>query len=357
MFDPIGELSRRDLLRAGAAALATPALVGLSGSPARANDPYADAVLVEGQPPAPQPGAFSIAVLPDTQNYSEKFPEIYAAQTKWIVEHREARKIACVLHLGDITNHNTPEQWENAVRAMRTLDGKVPYCLTPGNHDYSEGGRCTDRTTLINDYFPVSAFKKQSTFGGTYDREPDRIENSYHRFTAADRKFLVIALEFGPRRDVVRWANEVVAKHRDHAAILITHAYMYFDDTRYDWGKYGAQQNWNPHSYGVARTTADDVMDGEELWTNLVSKHDNFIMTLNGHVLGDGLGKLTSPAPDQGEVHQMLVNFQMRPQGGDGWLRLLEFQPNGKTVQVYDYSPTRDQHNQSPQNQFALSLT
>lgn len=357
MFHSVHALSRRDLLRAGAAALATPAIVGLSGSSVLADDPYADAVLVDGEPPALQPGAFSIAVLPDTQNYSEKFPEIYEAQTKWIVEHREARNIACVLHLGDITNHNAPEQWENAARAMQILDGHVPYFMAPGNHDYSDGGRCTDRTTRMNDYFPVDAFRKQSTFGGTYDREPDRIENSYHVFIAEGRKFLVLALEYGPRRDVVRWANEVVAKHRDHAAILITHAYMYFDDTRYDWSKYGAQQHWNPHSYGVARATGDDVMDGEELWTNLVSRHDNFIMTLNGHVLGDGLGRMTSTGSGGQEVHQMLVNFQMRPQGGDGWLRLLEFRADRKTVQVYDYSPTRDQHNQSPQNQFALALS
>lgn len=357
MSDSIQELSRREVLKAGAVALAAPALVGLSGAVARGQDPYADAVLVDGPPPALQPGAFSIAVLPDTQMYSEKFPALFAAQTQWIVENRQRRSIACVLHLGDITNHNTPEQWEHAAAAMRTLDGQVPYFMAPGNHDYSEGGRCTDRTTRMNDYFPVGRFRERPSFGGTYDKEPERIENSYHRLTVEGRKFLVIALEFGPRRDVVRWANEVAAKHRDHEAILITHAYMYYDDTRYDWAKYGTEQRWNPHSYGVAQATGDDVSDGEELWANLVQPNKNFVMTLNGHVLGDGLGRLTSAAGDRRAVHQMLVNFQMRPQGGDGWLRLLEFQPDGKTVQVYDYSPTRDQHNRSPQNQFKLALS
>jgi hypothetical protein len=99
------------------------------------------------------------------------------------------------------------------------------------------------------------------------------------------------------------------------------------------------------------------VADGEELWNELVSKHENFILTLNGHVLGDGLGRLTSATPGKREVHQMLVNFQMRPQGGDGWLRLLEFRPDGQTVQVYDYSPTRNERNESPQNQFAMKVS
>ena len=349
-------LSRRDLLKAGAGLAISSTLLNSQRSSVWAADPYEDAVLVDGEPAALPPGAFTIAVLPDTQNYSEKFPETYLAQTQWIVDNQKNRNIACVLHLGDITNHNAPDEWKNADRAMSILDEKVPYFLVPGNHDYSDKGGCRDRSTLINDYFPVSRFRDRPTFGGVYDKEPERIENSYHLFSAEGRQFLILALEFGPRRDVVRWANEVVARHKDRAAILITHAYMYFDDTRYDWKKYGKDQTWNPHNYPIAAATSDDVLDGEELWTELISRHENFIATLNGHVLRDGLARLTSPTPAGRDVHQMLVNFQMRPKGGDGWLRLLEFRPDGRTVQVYDYSPTRRQRNESPQNQFALKL-
>lgn len=352
----MSELSRRDVLKAGAALAMSPALFGLSESTTWAAEPYADAVLVDGEPPALQPGSFTIAVLPDTQHYSEKYPDTYLAQTKWLVENQKARNIASVLHLGDITNHNAPAEWENAVKAMRVLDGKLPYFFVPGNHDYSDKGGCKDRTTLLNDYFPVANYRDRATFGGTYDKEPDRLENSFHLFSVEGRKFLVLGLEFGPRKDVVRWANEVVAKYKDREAILITHAYIYYDDTRYNWKKYGADQRWNPHNYPVAKATDDDVTDGEELWTNLISKHENFILTLNGHVLGDGLGRFVSATPAGREVQQLLVNFQMRPKGGDGWLRLLEFRPDGKTVQVYDYSPTRQQRNESTQNQFAMTL-
>lgn len=356
MLKPWEELSRRAVLKAGVGALATPAVLRAAELLAADDDAYADAVLVDGEPPRPSEGGFTVVVLPDTQKYSRAYPELYTAQTEWIVENQAARNIACVLHLGDITDNNTPDQWENASRSMAVLDGKVPYFMVPGNHDYSEQGRCEDRSTHINEYFPVSRFREMSTFGGTYDKEPERIENSFHTFTAGGRKFLVVALEFGPRRDVVRWANDVVGKHADHEAILITHGYMYFDDTRYDWKKYGKKQNWNPHGYGIAAATDDDVMDGEELWNNLVSPHENFILTLNGHVLGDGLGRLTSTNAAGDDVHQMLVNFQMRPNGGDCWLRLMEFRPDGKTVQVYDYSPTRDQRNESSQNEFGLVL-
>lgn len=349
-------MSRRDVLKAGAGLTMSPAVLAMCGSTASAADPYADAKLVAGQPPKIEPGAFTIAVLPDTQNYSERYPQTYLAQTNWIVENCKDRNISCVLHLGDITNNNATVEWENAQKAMRVLDGKLPYFLVPGNHDYSAGGDCTDRTSMLNDYFHVGQFRETPTFGGVYDKEPDRLENSFHLFSAEGRKFLVLALEFGPRRDVVRWANEVLARHKDRSVILITHAYMYYDDTRYDWKKYGAKQSWNPHNYGVAKSTADDILDGEELWNTLVSRHDNFVLTLNGHVLQDGLGRTMTATPSGRDIHQLLVNFQMRPKGGDGWLRLLEFRRDGRSVQVYDYSPTRDERNESPQNQFAMTL-
>jgi len=349
-------ISRRDVLKSGAIAAATPTMVALLGSQAKSAEPYADAKLEDGEPPKPEKGSFTVVVLPDTQNYSERYPDTYTAQTEWIVANQKDRNIGWVLHLGDITNNNAVAEWENARRSMKVLDGKVPYALVPGNHDYSESGSCKDRTTLLNDYFAVGQFRDTPTFGGTYDREPERLENSFHLLSAEGRDFLVVALEFGPRRDVIRWANEVVAKHPKRAAILITHAYMYYDETRYDWKKYGTKQTWNPHNYAVAKATGDDVADGEELWNGLIAKHENFVLTLNGHVLNDGLGRTVTATPGGREIPQVLVNFQMKPKGGDGWLRVLEFKADGKTVQTYDYSPTRKQLNRSPQNEFAMQL-
>lgn len=370
----MSDFSRRDALKAGAAWALSPALIAWGQAAqksapkteakeapkttpkAPAKDPYADAVFVKGEPEKPGKGSFTIAVLPDTQHYSEKYPANFVAQTNWIVENRRDRNIAAVLHLGDITNNNKPAEWENAVKAMDLLNGKVPYAMVPGNHDYSAGGGCKDRTTLLNDYFPLQKIQSLGMLDAVYDKEPERLENSASLFSAGGLDFVVIGLEFGPRKDVVRWANEVATKHKNRAAILITHAYMYFDETRYDWKKYGTKQSWNPHGYAVAKATDDDVSDGEELWNNLISKHENFICTLNGHVLNDGLGRLTSKTPGGREIPQMLVNFQMKPKGGDGWLRLMEFDSTGKRVKIVDYSPTRNERNESVQNKFELEV-
>jgi hypothetical protein len=40
----------------------------------------------------------------------------------------------------------------------------------------------------------------------------------------------------------------------------------------------------------------------------------------------------------------MLSNYQFRNLGGEGYMRLLEFKPDGKTVQVSTYSPLYDSY-------------
>jgi hypothetical protein len=319
-------------------------------------DPYADAILKAGAPPMPEPGSFTVVALPDTQGYSMRVPESYIAQTKWIVEQKKKRNIASVVHLGDITNNNTHDQWQNAQAAMKLLDGEVPYFFTLGNHDYGPNGGAKDRTTFFHQYFPREKYSNRSDFGGSYDRELERFDNGYYFFNGGGRDFMVLSLEFGPRNDVVRWANEVVDKHADKSVILITHAFVYYDDTRYDWAKYGPKQLWNPHSYPVAMATDQDVHDGQELWDKLISRHKNFVMTINGHVCGDGLGRVETKLENGQMLPQLLCDYQIMPRGGDGWLRLLEFRPDHKTVKVYDYSVTRNECNASPDATFTVTI-
>ena len=52
----------------------------------------------------------------------------------------------------------------------------------------------------------------------------------------------------------------------------------------------------------------------------------------------------------------MLVNYQMRPLGGEAYLRILEFLPDGKTVHVLSYSPLYDKFLDDPGDQFSFEL-
>src|SRR5262249_1306151 len=79
---------------------------------------------------------FTIVLLPDTQFYSEKYPETYVAQTMWIRERVKPDNIKFVVCLGDIVqNAHVEDEWKRADQAAHILDGVVPYSAVPGNHD------------------------------------------------------------------------------------------------------------------------------------------------------------------------------------------------------------------------------
>jgi hypothetical protein len=303
-------------------------------------------VRAEGPPPLPfVEGSWTILLLPDTQRYSQDYPETFRNQTRWIVDNKEPRQIAFVLHEGDIVNRPTTRQWENAREAMSILDSHVPYVLAAGNHDYTG---VMERLTLMSEYFPVKKFRRRPTYGGTFER--NRIENSYHLFTAGGLDWVVIALETAPRDAAVRWADRVLKRYPKRKGIIVTHAYLYNDNTRYDY-RTRPDQLWSPHPRGVHR---EGINDGQELWEKLVAPNPNMVFVFCGHVLGDGAGRLTSRGTKGNLVHQILLNCQSYPGGGLGYLGLLEFLPDGKTIQFKTYSPTLDKYLTDDDHQFTL---
>ena len=312
----------------------------------------AEGVGAEKPPKTPPfvPGSWTLVLLPDTQVYAERYPGLYTMQTHWIAKNKDKYNIRYVIGLGDITEHDIDPEWRHACEAFAELDGKVPYALVAGNHDYTPHGDVVRGHSGLNKYFPAAKFRNWPTFGDVM--KPGDITNSYHLFSAGGTDWIILALEWSPRNATVQWANEVLAKYPQRKAILVTHAYLYEDNTRYDWAKKGKSQEWNPHDYAPK----DAANDGEELWQKLVRKHD-FALTLNGHVCHTGLGFLSSKN-DQGHMtHQMLVDYQQRPLGGEGYLRILEFLPDGRTVQVKSYSPLHDKYLRDAGNQFRFQLT
>ena len=309
----------------------------IAALPARADDP----------PPLPfVQGSWTLVLLPDTQRYSRDYPETFCDQTQWIVDNKKRRKIAFVLHEGDIVNQATPSQWENAQKAISILDGRVPYALASGNHDYTGIAK---RVTFMSDYFPVKKFRKRKTFGGTFEK--NRIENSYHLFSAGGRDWVVIALETFPRDAAVGWADKILKKYPKRLGIVVTHAYLYHDNTRYDY-KTRLDQKWSPH--GEGGNHRDGHNDGEELWQKLIAPNANVAFVFCGHVLGDGAGRLTSTGTNGNTVHQILLNCQSWPDGGSGYLGLVEFLPGGKTIQFKTYSTTLNKYLTDDDHQYTL---
>jgi hypothetical protein len=317
--------------------------------------------------PQTEAGPFTVIVLPDTQFYANNYPHFFDAQAKWIIAQKEALNIGFVLHEGDIVDHHDIEgQWQNASRSLHLLDNVVPYVLAAGNHDIDEKTRAAP---LMNKYFPVSQFMSQPWWKGTFAE--NEVQNSYQIFPVGGRMWLVLALEFGPRDEVLAWAKQVLDRHSTIPAIIVTHAYMYLDNERYDHVKYpdsAQKQFWGPHVYKLPGT----INDGQEMWQKLVSKARNVQLVLSGHVpYPYSVSRLRGVRPDGSHVHELLANYQgcfnesptcidpktgMRTMGGWAYLRIMTFDPANHRIIVRTYSPVLDQHLTDPANQFELDL-
>lgn len=341
----------------------------------RASPGFVETVPQQAFVPSPD-AAWSMVVLPDSQAYVKSSVDkaIFSQMTQWIVDQRDAFGVQFVVHEGDIVNQNSQvvprsgdqsgdQQWQNAKASMSLLDGVVPYAISTGNHDYGTGN-AQDRSTQYNDFFTQSDNPLvDPQQGGTLRSVmvPGDLDNALHEFIAPDgREMLVVATEWGPRQVAVDWAKRALrpTKYAHHTAILLTHAYMYHDETRYDWNRNqdadpNNDQGGNPHSY----LTAPDTHDGQELWDELVSPNGAIEMVLGGHVGGDGTGYLVSQGSQNQTVHQMLFNTQFETYGGNGWLRVLEFLDDGRTVRVSTYSPFHDLQKTDQANAFELTIS
>ena len=315
------------------------------------------------------PADYSIVVLPDTQYYAAAFPDIFLKQTSWIVENRVQQQIAFVLHTGDIVDADVPEQWDTASRSLHQLDGVVPYVIAAGNHDYQI---FADRVGMTSVYFPPAGFAAYPWFGDTF--ETGHIENSFSLIPVGSTRWLVISLEFGPRDEALAWAGAVLQAFHDTPAIIITHAYLYRDSTRYD--QHGPTgQYYNPHTYVMMGQQHTTVNDGQEMWQKLVLPNRNVKMVFSGHDVNFGdlppgtTGRLTSARPDGSVVHQVLANYQTctgapcdkSPQGstvngGNGYLRIVRFSRATSTISITTYSPVLDAWLTDPSNQFTLPM-
>jgi hypothetical protein len=293
----------------------------------------------------PQNQPFTIVALPDTQCYTREIDggarEIFTAQTQWIVNHQGDSNIVFVLHEGDLTDQNIATEWTNAQTSMSLLDGVVPYAITVGNHDGLNSSQ--NLTDPFNQFFPLSRFQNLPTFGGVF--ESNRMDNCYHLFSAGGVDWLVLSLEFGPRNQVLTWANQVATNYPNRRVIVLTHTHIYSDNTLQ-----GSSTNhlWTPTSYGRQN-------NGTDVWEKFLRHHANMAFVFNGHVLNSGTGRLVGVGDYGNQVFQMLANYQMNAFGGGGFLRIVQFFPDQDKMSVTTYSPFLDSWLTDTNNQFAYT--
>ena len=281
-------------------------------------------------------GDYSIVIIPDTQHYAcYDYPEMHEQMMQWIVDNAEKENIQFALHVGDFTNCDAAYEWERARKAMSILDDVVPYYVVLGNHDYPLISAVRD-AGLFNRFFPYSKFSQWETFGGAY--EEGLMDNVYYYEEMGGVDYLIICLEFGPRAEVIAWADELVTNHPNHKVILVTHSYLCGD------GNHASQDTpcaCEGTCYPYANLPGASVVDGDEMWEQFVSKHDNILFTFNGH--DDGMYCRVDQGVNGNNVYQFLVDSQSTGTGGDGLMCIIRFRADGTVTSSY-YSPLKDQY-------------
>lgn len=280
---------------------------------------------------------FSLIVLPDTQMYSEFYPDIFCQQTQWIVDNKERLNIQFVSQLGDIVNSGgqDPKQWQVASDCISTLEGQVAFGLAPGNHDVDEVGAPDSNFTTYNSTFPLRRFYLYPWYRGNYLEN----QNSYQVIHAAGEDFLFLHLEVDAPDDVLSWANQVLQQHQDKKAIVSTHIYL--ED--------GTGERKQSVHYRTGNNSA------EAIWQKLISQNCNVFLVLSGHFhQGDGENQLDSTNVCGQTVHQVVQDYQDREEGGNGRLRIYTFRPLQRVIDVQTYSPTTQTFEVDEDSQFTL---
>ncbi len=305
------------------------------------------------KPRLSSPDSWTMILLPDPQTYNkfERNQPIFDLMTAWISEHIDSLNIGLVLCTGDLVEQNDwphPDgvsgnqtgdaQWQSVARAFDRLDGKVPYITAVGNHDFGYKN-IENRNSWFRHHFPVSKniLNQKILYQAAINAEGyPTLENAAYAFTAPNRKpYLILSLEFAPRDTIVEWAKKIIAlpKFSKYTVIVLTHSFLNAQNEHIVKEKYPLSDG----NYGAA------------LFSILVRPSSTIQLVLSGHIGAPDnpqahLGFRKDKNASGKTVNQMAFNAQAlgggwHGNGGDGWLRILEFLPDDKTVQVKTFSP------------------
>ena len=290
------------------------------------------------------PSPFTVIVLPDTQNYVkyDGAEKKFMAQIRWIKENRDALNIKFAIHEGDITDNNSPEQWEKVKKCMEVLDGFVPYAVCVGNHDIGYKGPAK---SPICEYFKETDFQNKPWWGGKMSGQ----NCFWYKFESGKDKYVILSLDLGPSDQMLEWADKIIEANKDCKVIMVTHEYLNSEGGLSDKATKKNSTAYGRHDDGSIRNT------GREVWEKHVKKHAGYFMVLCGHY--EGPGSRNSMKGDNGNtIHQIMANYQYTDGGGNGYLRIMKFDPANNKCHVQTYSPYLDKFWKDDVNDFTLDL-
>lgn len=311
---------------------------------AYAGDLDGDSLLVNFyfRPSNSAPPDFTLMGLPDTQYYTSLLNggtnEFFKMQTQWIVQHKDSLNIAHVCHLGDCVQNgdynNLDTEWRRADTAMKFIEDPITthladgisYTMNVGNHDQWPTGDPNGTTIFYNQFFGVNRFNGRSYWGGNYGSNAD---NNFQLFSASGYDFIVISLEYDVNNvnsSVINWADSLLQAYPNRRGIIVSHYLLNLN------GSFSTQ--------GAAIYAA-------------LRPNPNLFLMLCGHVSGESR---RTGVFNGDTVHTIMSDYQGRPSGGAGWMRIMQFSPEFNTLTVKTYSPTLGQYENDTNSFFVLPV-
>ena len=280
---------------------------------------------------------YNFLFVPDTQKYSNQNPEIFTSQMNWIAKNTKKNNIMMNAFVGDIVDSNSEQQWQNSLESISVLDKKdIPYIMAAGNHDYASGD------PFLTYYGPQRFADKEYYMGYS----PSGY-GSYALVEAGSFEYLFLIVDMKNLQKDLEWSKTILNQHSDKPTILVSHDIIFPE----------VENN---------QTVAVESSNGQLIWNELVNEHNQVFMTVNGHYFGITHQVKQNVAGN--DVIQMLVNYQDVYRGGNGWLRLVEFDEKKNKLFFRTYSPFVDEMSKKertyvdfknltdPYNQFELDF-
>jgi hypothetical protein len=298
--------------------------------------------------------SFTVIGLPDTQFYSESYPEIFEAQTQWVADNIDFLGIEFVSHYGDVVQHGDDlVEWARAEIALMTLDASgIPWGVSAGNHDITPVGG--DASGYIPQYFEErygpSHWQGKPWFVGC---SPSGMSNA-QVFEAGGHEWLWLHLECDVADRELSWAQGVLDRNRDKACIVTTHRWLQ-DAEDYTGGVPVVPSGRYPGIwYTIEGVHAQGGIQGEDAWRWFFRQNPSIFMINCGHFHEEYRQVSTNFAGLP--VHEVLADYQDDPNGGNGWLRIMEFDVAADAIYVESYSPTLDEYRYEDESMFTLNV-
>ena len=288
--------------------------------------------------------AYTIALLPDVQFTTRKFPANLVPIFDYLLDNKDALNLQYVIGLGDLTDENTEGEWTIIRHQTSRLNGIIPYSMVRGNHDVTYN----DSALLYDKFYSVPGqhyYEHVAANGGFQD--PTSTKNSYLLFTVGEVDYLILNLDFASTEDVLEWADEVLTQYPNRRVIMATHAYLYSngqpltEDTVYSPSMY--TPFWN---------------DSDDYWDKLLRKHANVSMVVCGHIGVDNIVCTEAVGDNGNTVHQILSDPQYSDElaGGLGFVTLMHFTEDGSIMRMESYSTVMQKYFRETNYDLTLDL-